>query len=506
MSVLKKLAGEAALYGISSILGRMLNYLLVPFYTALFVPSEYGVITNLYAYVAFFNVVYTFGMETTYFRFAARHPDKAQDYYEKAFTIVSLISLSVSAWLIWWSAPLSKVIHCEDCSFYISALAITMAADGLSAIPFARLRLEKNAKKFVTVRMASIFLNVAFNILFLYFGKKMASGHWGSGLETLGHWLYRPEIGVGYVFLSNMLANLLALVLLRRELILANFNIDLEAFKRMFQYGYPIMLMGLAGMVSEMLGRLTLEYWLPEGFYKGHSTQAALGIYGACYKLSIFMQLAIQAFKYAAEPFFFSQASDKNAPTLFADVMKWFIVACMLIFVVINLNINWIAPIFLRQPAYLEGINVVPVLLLANMFLGVYYNLTTWFKLSDKTHYGSILSIGGAAATVLLNFLLIPLAGYMGSAVATMLCYGGMAVVCYWLGQKYYPIPYDLRAALFHIGLGVLIVGMSWETRQWPLGMHIFASLVLFLLFLGSIALTERNSLNAILARVRRMK
>lgn len=498
MSVLKKLAGEAALYGMSSILGRMLNYMLVPFYTAMFAPAEYGIITKLYAFVAFFNVIYTFGMETSYFRFASREPKESQHYYELAFTTVTSISLSISAFLVFFATPIAVYLDVEGQELFIGWLAITMALDGIVSIPFARLRLEKNARKFVTIRMANIGLNIFFNLLFVYFAPKMAAGVFGGSFKVIGEWLYRPEIGVGYVFLANMLANAFIFILLRRELLLAQFRTTWQYLQPMLVYAYPILLMGLAGMTSEMLGRIALEKWLPNGFYEGRTAEEALGIYGACYKLSIFMQLAIQAFKYAAEPFFFSQSSDKNAPELFAVVMKWFIVACMFIFLSISLNLAWIAPIFLRQEAYLEGLIVVPILLIANMFLGIYYNLTAWFKLTDKTYYGTWLSTGGAVATLVLNFALIPIAGYTGSAIATLICYAGMALVCYYLGQKYYPIPYDLRSALFHICLASLLVAMGWETQKWPMGMHVMAIITLMLAYIGAILFIERDTIAAI--------
>jgi O-antigen/teichoic acid export membrane protein len=501
MSVLKKLAGEAALYGMSSIVGRMLNYLLVPFYTAIFAPAEYGVLTYLYACAAFLNVVYTFGMETAYFRFSSKFPKEQQTYYNLAFTAVTAVSITVSAMLVWSATLLSNGLNMPGTELFIGWLVLTMAIDGIVAIPFARLRLEKKAKKFVTIRLSNIFLNILFNLLFLLLAPKMADGAFGQALVPVGQFLYRPEIGVGYVFLSNMLANFLILPMLKTEISAAKFQINWELQKPMVKYAYPILLMGLAGITSEMLGRIALENWLPKDFYHNRSNMEALGIYGACYKLSIFMQMSIQAFKYAAEPFFFSQASDKNAPDLFAVVMKWFVIACVGIFVLVSINLNWLAPIFIRQSAYLEGLIVVPILLLANMFLGIYYNLTAWFKLTDKTHYGSMMSIGGAIATVLLNFLLIPIGGYVGSAVATLLCYFGMAVACYKLGQKHYPVPYDVRSALFYTVVGSLLVMVSWQTQKWPTGMYLLATALLHLVFAAIILGYERIPLAKILRR-----
>ncbi|RZK34746.1 MAG: polysaccharide biosynthesis protein, partial [Hymenobacter sp.] len=257
-------------------------------------------------------------------------------------------------------------------------------------------------------------------------------------------------------------------------------------------YSLPLMLMGLAGMVNETLDRIMLPAWLPAGFYPGLSALAAVGIYGACYKLSIFMSLVIQAFRYAAEPFFFSQSTEKNSPATFALVLKWFTLCCAVIFIGISLNLYWIGPLFLKRPVYLTGLSVVPILLLANLFLGVYYNLSVWFKLTDKTYYGTYIGAAGAVLTIVLNFVLIPILGYVGSAWATLACYFIMAGLCWWLGEKHFPVPYPVGRLLIWLGVAVLLVAAGHLAPNQASDWHSYLiSLGLPVLYMAAVAKLE---------------
>jgi O-antigen/teichoic acid export membrane protein len=267
---------------------------------------------------------------------------------------------------------------------------------------------------------------------------------------------------VGYVFLANLAASAFTLLLLAPELLQLRFRLSLAPLRPLLIYAYPIMLMGMAGMVNETLDRIMLPAWLPPNFYPGKSSLTAVGIYGACYKLSIFMQLVIQAFRYAAEPFFFSQSTEKNSPATFAMVLKWFTLCCAVIFVGVSLNLEILSEQFLKRAEYREGIAVVPVLLLANLFLGVYWNLSVWFKLTDKTYIGTYIGAGGAVLTIALNFLLIPVLGYMGSAIATLACYFMMAAVCWWLGERHFPVPYPVARLLGWLALASGVVALGW--------------------------------------------
>ena len=259
------------------------------------------------------------------------------------------------------------------------------------------------------------------------------------------------------------------------------FRWNFEILQPLLIYAYPLMIMGLAGMVNEVLDRILLKPLLPEGFYPGLSKEEVLGIYGGCYKLSMFMTLAIQSFRYAADPFFFSQATDKNAPELFARVMNWFVVVCLIIFLIVSLFNNEIGTLVLRHKFYQQGLEVVPILLLANLFLGIYYNLSIWYKLTDKTYFGTIITLAGATITIALNFILIPLLGYTGAALATLLCYLFMAFASYKIGHHYFPIPYSLPKIIGYIGLAVGLVYLS----KWYSFDSVFFTIVLKLAFIG---------------------
>jgi O-antigen/teichoic acid export membrane protein len=460
MSIAKKLVGQTAAYGLSSIIGRALNYLLVPIYTAVFLPEEYGVVSYLYAFVAFFNILYTYGMETAFFRFANKPGADRKKLYSQVLSIILCTSLLFSAVIILASGSIAAYIGYPDQQKYIVWLAIVLAVDAIVAIPFAWLRLQNKAVKFASIKLANILLTVGANMFFLVLCHDIYNGEYLQELRPQILQIYNPNFGIGYIFLINLIANSLVIPMLWKELSIFRFELNKELLKPMLVYAYPLLFMGLAGMVNEVIDRILLEEWLPESFYPNMSNMAAVGIYSACYKLSIFMTLAIQAFRYAAEPFFFSQSEDKTSANTFALVMKWFVIACAFIFLFISANLEDFA-LLLRSESYRTGIMIVPVLLLANLFLGVYYNLSVWFKLTDKTKYGTYLSFGGAAITVVFNLLLIPVLGYMGSAIATLICYFSMALGSYLLGNRHYPIPYPVKSIVGYIVLSVVLVWMA---------------------------------------------
>lgn len=491
MSIAKKLASQTAIYGVSSIVGRVITYLLVGVYTRVFVPAEYGIVTELYAYVAFLNIVFTYGMETAYFRFANRPDTDRRALYNRTLSLLLVSSLLLSGLLVLLAGPLAALLKYPGQEKYFIYLALILGIDAVAALPFARLRLENRARKFAGLRLLNVVVNVGLNLFFIKLCPDVLAGRYLPALHPLVELVYNPSVGVGYVFIANLIANALYLPLLWRELSDFRFRApDLAVLWPMLTYAYPLMLMGLAGMVNEVLDRIVLKYWLPEGFYPHLSNQAAVGVYGACYKLSIFMSLVIQAFRYAAEPFFFAQSADKNSPATFALVLKWFTLCCALIFVVISLNLEDFG--LMVGPAFREGLVVVPILLLANLFLGVYYNLSVWFKLTDKTYFGTYIGFGGALLTVLLNLWLIPLLGYVGCAWATLACYFMMAAVCWWLGERHFPIPYPVARLLSWLALaaGLVLVGQFLIPGNYWLRHALHAGLCL--VFVGLVALVER--------------
>ena len=494
MSIAKKLASQTAIYGVSSIVGRVLSYLLVPIYTGHFAAAEYGIVTGLYAYVSFLNVVFTYGLETTFFRFANRPGEDRQALYNHTLSLLLLSSAGLTALLMLLARPLLALLHLppghEEYALWV---ALILGLDAVAALPFARLRLENKARNFAAIRLANILLYVGLNLFFVVLCPAVLGSAPGSalaGLRPLVAAVYDPGRGVGYVFLANLAASAFTLLLLTRELLDFRFRWpDLAFLQPLLAYALPLMLMGLAGMVNETLDRIMLPAWLPAGFYPGLSRLGAVGVYGACYKLSIFMSLIIQAFRYAAEPFFFAQSTEKNSPATFALVLKWFTLCCAFIFVGISTNLSWIGPLFLRRPEYLTGLAVVPILLLANLFLGVYYNLSVWFKLTDKTYYGTYLGAAGAVLTIALNFLLIPVLGYLGSAWATLACYFLMAGLCWWLGERHFPVPYPVGRLLLWLLAAVALVGLGQAAgRGLPAGSIVVYALCLALPLLFAVA------------------
>ncbi|MGK7393347.1 MAG: lipopolysaccharide biosynthesis protein [Candidatus Cyclobacteriaceae bacterium M3_2C_046] len=468
MGHLKKLAGETAIYGVSSILGRMLNYLLVPIYTSYFAPAEYGIVTELYAYAAFLIIVYTYGMETAFFRFATHQAEQKKNIFNAAETSILLSSMLFSLILVLFASPIVNFLEYPGRERYVYWFAAILAIDALVAIPFARLRLEGKAIRFAVAKLINIGLNIFFNLLFIIGFLKIYQGEWLKGLQDEIQMFYRPDLGADYVFIANLIANAALLLILGDILLKIKLKLNWQTLKPMLIYAYPLLFMGLAGATNEMLSRALLKKLLPDNYYQDMSNLAALGVFGACYKLSVFMTLTIQAFRYAAEPFFFSRAKDKNSPLLFSDVMHWFIILGAFIFLTISLNLEIIAHLFLRSPQYWEGLPVVPILLLANLFLGIYFNLSVWFKLTDRTIYGTWIAATGAIITVGLNFLLIPLYGFEGSAVVTLITYLTMTIISYILGMRFYPIPYKIKKDLFIIlgavGVYYLVTSVEYPT------------------------------------------
>lgn len=431
--------------------GRMLNYLLVPLYTRLFVPAEYGVVTDLYALVAFLNVVYTYGMETTYFR---KVQQGGLGVYATAFWSLGLSSVLFSGLLLLGAPVLAGLLQYPAHPEYVRWFALILAFDALATLPFARLRQEQKALRYAGIRLFNIGLNVGLNLFFLLTCPWLLQNGIATDFISL---IYQPEMGVGYIFLSNLLANALTLVWLL-PLVPAWKGFDTTLWKEMLMYGIPLLFAGLAGMVNETLDRALLKYLLPGTV---EARFHALGIYGAVYKLAMLMSLFTQTFRMAAEPFFFQQASRADARQTYARVMQYFVLAAGAIGLGVLLFMDLVK--YFIDPAYFEGLYVVPILLLANLFLGVYYNQSVWYKLADKTRWGMYLSIFGALITIVANYLLIPTLGYAGSAWATLLCYAGMMVASYVLGQRYYAVPYRLGRLALYLFAAVLL----WQLALW---------------------------------------
>lgn len=453
---LKRLAGQTALYGLSSIVGRAVNFLLTPVLTYLLLPPEFGVITYLYAYTGFLNIIYLYGLETGYFRFAKKEGVGESNAFSVSLSSIVVSTALFTIVLLLLSHQIAEFILHAPRGEYIILLALILATDSLSALPFARLRWQGKALLFALLKLSAIFLNIAFTLLFLKAIPGLAQDH--STYTLFSQWIYNDA--VTNILLANLLANVFPFLFLWTTLRGFRFTLRKDIRKDLIAYCIPLLWMGLAGMVNELMDRILLGYILPDNFYPGQSKLHAIGVYGACYKLSMFMALAIQAFRYAADPFFFSRAADKNAPDLFAKVMTWFVLTCLSIFILVSVFLPYFG-LLLRNPEFREGLHIVPYLLMANLFLGVYYNLSMWYKLTDKTIFGTYLSIGGALITLLGNLALIPVLGYFGSAITTLICYLSMALLSWYFGQKYYPIPYQLFKISGYILFSIVLVVLS---------------------------------------------
>jgi O-antigen/teichoic acid export membrane protein len=475
MSKIKRLAGDTMLYGLGSMLPRIINFFLVRIHTVnTFSPAEYGIVTKLLAIVAFVNVVYLFGMETAFFRFANREGADKKRIFDLAQTVVLIVSISSSIIFIVFSNPIAASLGNGVKPEHITWLTLIMLMDAAVAIPFARLRLERKAVLFATAKLVNVFLSLGLNYYFL----KMN---------------YNPSIGIGYVFLANLIANSFFILFFLKTLFAWRPAFDRKISGEMFHYAYPVMLTGLAGMTNEMFSRLTLEWWLPKGFYAGQSNDDALGIFGACYKFAVFMNLGVQAFRYAAEPFFFSNASQKDSPQLFAKINHYFVITCCIFLLGVGINMDLLKHFIGKE--FWGGIYIVPPLLLAYLFLGVYYNFSVWFKLTDKTYYGTVITLFGAILTVALNYLFIPIAGYYGSSIAAALVYGAMMVVCYFFGQKYYPIPYSVISGMSYIFITyALVIGLNLISFSNQIIATAFHTLVI-LIYCVVVFLIERKEL-----------
>lgn len=437
--MLKKLAGQTAIYGISSIVGRFLNFLLVPLYTRVFHAGEYGEVTQILAYVSFLNVLFTYGMETAYFRFFQSESGNPKVYSTSLLSLIGT-SLFLGLLIVLFSGPLSDCITVpesqrQNTALYISWFAGILAFDAIAVLPFARLRMENKAKRFAFVRLFNILINISLNLFFLIWcPKAIASG------STWLNSIYDPAFGIGYIFLSQFISSLLTLVILAPEIVGIKFQFDSTLWRQMVMYAFPLMIAGYAGMVNETFDRILLPYLLAD------KSQAItqLGIYGACYKLSMLMTLVVQTFRYAADPFFFSQAGKDDAQKIYARVMYYFVLFCCFVFLGILLYLD-IVKYFIGNE-FRSGLGIVPILLLANLFLGVYLNLSIWYKITSKTRWGAWFSVFGAVVTLAFNFLLIPVMGFYGAAWATFICYASMMVLSYIYGQKHYPVPYDVKS------------------------------------------------------------
>ncbi len=464
MSPLRKLAGQTAIYGVSSILGRVMTFLLTPLYTRVFLREEYGVVTELYAWVAFAIVILTYGMETTFFRFGSKAESTSErdTVFSTAFISI-LTSTAVFVGLVWMNLEaVSDALRYSGHPEYILYFTLIVALDVLCAIPLARLRMLDKAIPFAAINLISIFTYIGLNLFFLiycpYALNESGFGH--SFIKSI----YDPSFGIGYIFISNLIASGLKFVLLIPWIGGIKNGWSLSLFKKLMPYAFPLLLLGVGGIINETFDR---AFFTELSGLSEEAARVELAVYGACYKVAMLLSIAIQAYRFAAEPFVFSLFGQDNEKKTQADIMKYYVIVGALISLAIMCFLD--LALLLVGPEFRSGKGVIPILLAAYLCFGAVFNLSFWYKLGDKTKYGAVIAFVGAGITVLLNVILVPKIGYYGSAWATLAAYLAMLVTSFALSRKHHPIPYDFKAIMKYVGLalGLIIIHQFLQDNMW---------------------------------------
>ncbi len=480
MANLKGLAKDTAIYGLSSIVGRFLNYLLVPLYTATLSAASggYGVITNVYAYTALLLVILTYGMETTFFRFANKEGEDPQRVYSTALMAVGFTSLVFVVLVLTFISPISAAMGYAEHSSYIWVMAVTVALDAFQCIPFAYLRYKKRPVKFAALKLANIIMSIALNLVFFL---ALPAWYESTGGEGFVSQIYSPEVGVGYAFYINLFCSGALMFLLVKELTGFKYVFDRVLMRRMLSYSWPILVLGIAGILNQTADKILFPY-----IYKGADAHAQLGIYGAASKIAMIMAMITQAFRYAYEPFVFGKAKDKDNRETYAKAMKYFVVFTLLAFLAVIGYMDILKHLIGRD--YWEGLKVVPIVMAAEIMMGVYFNLSFWYKLIDKTIWGAWFSGAGCLVLVIVNVVFVPRYGYMACAWAGFAGYGTAMLLSYFVGQKHYPINYPVKdMALYVVVAVVLCLAMRWTNSSLPVWGALSANTVLLLAFAAMI-------------------
>jgi len=470
---MKKLAKETAMYGVSSILGKFMNWMMVPLYTyVLASPAEYGIVTNLYAWTALLLVMLTYGMETGFLRFANKNKEEAGKVYSTTLIAVGVTSTIFALTCIIFSHPIASAMGYANHSEFIALLGTTVAFDAFGCIPYVYLRFKNRPIRFVALNLFAIFVNIFFNIFFLVLCPWLMVK-----APNLVSWFYNPNYGVGYVFVSNIISTAMVTIALLFDVFVVKFEFDKELLKKMLRYSLPLVVLGIAGTMNQTLDKILFKMLMP-----GVHGIAELGIYGATSKIALVMLMFTQAFRYSYEPFIFAQKKDKNSLEAYADAMKFYILFALFIFLGMVLYMDIFK--YVIQHNYWVGLKVVPIVMFSFIFQGIFFNLSLWYKLTDKTMYGAWFSILGTAIIVVLNVLLVPRYSYMGCAWAAFACYFVIMVVSYYYGQKHMPIKYDLKTIGLYTGVTLLFYVISLFIKTPYTVVNVMLKSVLMLAFL----------------------
>lgn len=459
MAELKNLAKETAIYGVSSIVGKFLNWCLVPLYSYVLVNSaDYGIVTNLYAWTALVVILLTYGMETGFFRFVNKNPEDEQRSNRVYSTTLICLGTTSALFAVACSAfsqPIANLMGYGNHSEFILLLGVVVAMDAFDSIPFSYLRYKNKAVTFAVLKLVMIFTNILFNIFFLVVCPKIYANS-----PELIDWFYKPDYGVGYIFVSNFISTTTVTLALIPHIFVGKCTFDFAVLKQMLKYSLPLVVLGVAGIMNQTIDKILFPIIYPDEV----EGMRLLGIYGACFKIAMIMMMFTYAFRFAYEPFVFAKNREANSKEMYADAMKYYILSTLIIFLGMSFYLD-LFKLFLG-PEYREGVRVVPVVLLSYFFQGVFYNLSLWYKLIDKTMFGAYFSMIGLVITVVLDLLFIPKFGYMAAAASSLVCYFVITLISYFVGQRHNAINYDLRAIgrYFLVAIGLFAVAFFATT------------------------------------------
>lgn len=493
MAGIKSLAKDTAIYGISSIVGRFLNWCLVPLYTIMFPADEYGIVTYIYSIVALTLIVLTYGMETGFFRFAnhERWKDPIQVYTTSLISLACTSSLFIIAIFLFLD-PISNALECGTHQSYVWIMAIAVAIDAFTAIPFAYLRYKNRPLRFACLRLINIGINIGLNLFFILLCPWLWEEHPG-----LIAWFYDPSFGIGYIFLANLISSAVTLLMLLPEITGCHYSFNGKLLKNMLVYSFPLLILGFAGIMNQTIDKILYPILITDP----HEAMTGLGIYGANYKIGIVMVMFIQAFRFAYEPFIFAQNKEKGNDKLqsYRDAMKYFVIFALFIFLVVMFYLDILK--YFISPKYFSGLHVVPIIMMAELFFGIFFNLSLWYKLTDKTIWGMWFSLLGLAITLTLNILFVPLYGYVACAWAALACYGVMMLASYFIGKAKYPIGYETGKLIsyFVIAMTLFAIGIFTETPYTWLNLTLRTALLV--LYIVIVLKRESLSLLSILPK-----
>ncbi len=476
MANLKSLAKDTAIYGLSSIVARFINYLLVPIQTARFAASggEYGIITNVYAYVSLLIILLTFGMETTFFRFMSKEGEDPRKVYSTALTMVMMTSLISAVLLMMFLYPIATAVGYADHPEYVAVMYVTVAIDAFMAIPFAYLRYLHKPLRFALLKIINIVLNITLNLLYLIVLPALR-------LNPFGIYDEQFTLDVAFVFYINLFCTCTTLLMLWKEWTSQPFKIDKNTCKRMLSYTWPLLVMGLAGQLNQAASQILFPY-LFDGSQE--EARAQLGIYGACIKIAMIMVMITQAFRFAYEPFVFGKSKDKDNRDTYAQAMKFYLIFTLLAFLVVMGYLDILK--YLIGESYWDGLRVVPIIMAAEIMFGVFFNLSFWYKLTDRTIWGAYFSGIGAVVLITIDILLIPRFSYMACAWAGFAAYATSMLLSYFIGQRYYPIAYPIRQMSAYVLLTlVLFMAMQYAGSVLPLWASLIVNTLLIAVFVA---------------------